>query len=81
MLLCEQGILRLDAESLDSHYLRSGKRYKVDYGDSFEHHRSISSEEIPSSPITSREENGLIPPTPQRILVNPTASSQTPPRG
>ena len=68
-------------ESEDSHYLRSGKRYKVDYGDSFVHRRSSSSRAKPSSPITSREESGLIPRTPQRILVNPTASSQTPPRG
>ena len=65
----------------DSHYLRSGKRYKVDCGDCFEHRRSSSSEANPNSPITSREGSGLIPPTPQRILVNPTASSQTPPRG
>ena len=65
----------------DSHYLRSGKRYKVDCGDCFEHRRSSSSGVKPSSPITSREESGLIPPTPQRILVNPTTSSQTPPRG
>jgi hypothetical protein len=65
----------------DSHYLRSGKRYKVDFGHCFEHHHSSSSREKPNSPITSTEESGLIPPTLQRILVNPTASSQTPPRG
>ena len=66
----------------DSHYLRSGKRYKVDCGYFFQHHHSSSSSrQKPNSPIASREESGLIPPTLQRILVNPTASSQTPPRG
>ena len=65
----------------DSHYLRSGKRYKVDCGYCFEHHCSSSSRENPSSPITSREEIGLIPPTSQIILVNHTTSSQTPPKG
>ena len=65
----------------DSHYVRSGKRYKVDYGDCFEHRHSSSSGEKPNSLITSKEESGLIPRTPQRILVNSTASSQTPPRG
>ena len=65
----------------DSYYLRSGKKYKVDYGDCFEHCRSSSSEAKPNSPITSREESGLIPPTPQKLLVNPPVGSQTPPRG
>ena len=64
----------------DSYYLRTGKRYKVDCGECFEHLCS-SSKAKPSSPITSREESGLIPLTPQRILVKPIASSQTPPRG
>ena len=59
----------------DSHYLINGKRYKVECGDCFEHRHSSSSKVKPSSPITSREEIGLIPPTPQRILVNPNASS------
>ena len=54
----------------DSCYLRSGKRYKVDSGDCFEHHHSSSSKEKPNSP-----------PMPQRILINPTVSIQTPPRG
>ena len=65
----------------DSHYLRSGKGYKVDCGDCFEHRCSSSSGAKPISPITNREESGLIPPTLQRILVNPTSSSHTPPRG
>ena len=52
-------------EFKDSHYLRSGERYKVDYGDHFEHrHSSSSSEANPISLITSREESGLITPTP-----------------
>lgn len=70
-----------DYEFEDSHYPRSGKRYKVDCGDRFEHRRSSSREAKPDSPITSREESGSIPPTLHRILVNPTAGSQTPPRG
>ena len=47
----------------DSYYLRSGKRYKVDYGDCSGHRRRNSSEARPSSPSSSRKESGLIPPT------------------
>ena len=49
-----------------SHYLRSGKRYKVECGDCFEHRRSSSSEEKLDPPITNRKESGLILPTPQK---------------
>ena len=64
----------------DSYNLRSGKRYKVDHGDCSRHHCSNSSEARPNSPSNSRKESGLIPPTPQKILVNPLVGSQTPPR-
>ena len=66
----------------DSHYLRSGKSYKVDHGDYFlEYHPSIS-ESVKSNP----EESELKPTTPQRTIGvqgNPTSSSssQTPPSG
>ena len=49
----------------DSYNLRSGKRYKVDYRDCYEHRHSNSSEAKPDSPSKSRKEGGLIPPTPQ----------------
>ena len=64
----------------DSYYLRSGKRYKVDYRDCSGHRRSNSSEARPNSPNNSRKESGLIPPTPHKLLVNPSVGSQTPPR-
>ena len=48
----------------DSHYLRSGKRYKVDHRDYFlEYYPSIS-EGAESNP----EESGLKPTTPQRTI-------------
>ena len=65
----------------DSYNLRSGKRYKVDRGGCSEHRRSNSSEARPNSPSNSRKESGLIPPTPQKLLVNPPIVNQTPPRG
>ena len=65
----------------DSYYLRSGKRYKVDYEDCSGHHRSNSSEARPNSPSNSRKESGLIPPTPQKLLVNPPIGNQNHPRG
>ena len=44
----------------DSHYLRSGKRYKVDHEDYFlEYHPSIS-----ESPKSNPGESGLKPTTP-----------------
>ena len=66
----------------DSHYLRSGKRYKVDHRGYFlEYYPSIS-ESAKSNP----EESGLKPTTPQRTIGaqgNPTSrsSSHTPPSG
>ena len=48
----------------DSYNLRSGKRYKVDYGDCFGHRRTNNSEARHDSPNNSRREGGLIPPTP-----------------
>ena len=52
-----------DYEFDDSHNLRSGKRYKVDHRDHFEHHRTHSSEPRLNSPGNTRKESGLIPPT------------------
>lgn len=70
----------------DSHYFRSGKRYKVDHGDYFlEYYPSIS-ESVKSNP----EESGLKPTTPQRNLgaqgnpdvpLQSSSSSQTLPSG
>ena len=65
----------------DSHNLRNGKRYKVDHRDHFEHRRSHSSEPRLNSPSNPRKESGLIPPTLQKLFVNPPIASQTPPRG
>ena len=70
-----------DYDSNDSHQLRNGKRYKVDQGDHFEHHRSHNSEPSLNSPSNSRKESGLIPPTPWKLFVNPPIASQTSPRG
>ena len=70
-----------DYESDDSHHLRSGKIYKVDHGDHFEHRRNHSSEPRLNSPSNSIKQSGLIPPTPQKIFFNPPIASQTPPRG
>ena len=64
-----------------SYNLRSGKRYKVDYGDYSGHRCRNSSEARPKSPGNSRKESGLIPPTLQKLLVDPPVVSQTPPRG
>ena len=68
-------------ESDDSHNLRSGKRYKVDHKDHFEHHKSHSSEPRLNSSRNPRKESGLIPPTPHKFVVNPPVTSQTSPRG
>lgn len=65
----------------DSYNLRSVNRYKVDYKECSRHHRSNSSDARSNSPGNSKKESGLIPPTPQKILVNPPIVSQTPPRG
>ena len=65
----------------DSYNLKIGKIYKVDYEDCSGHHRSNSSEARHDSPSKSRKESGLIPPTPQKLLVNPPVVNQTPPRG
>ena len=70
-----------DYEFDDSHNLRSGKRYKVDHRDQFEHRRSHSSEPRLNSPSNSRKESGLIPPTRHKLFVNPPVTSQTSPRG
>lgn len=64
----------------DSYNLISRKRYKVDCGDCSGHRRSNSSEARPDSPSNSKKEGGLIPPTPQKLLVNPPIVNQTPPR-
>ena len=63
----------------DSYNLRSGNIYKVDYEDCFGHHHSNSSEARPDSPSNSRKESGLIPPTPQKLLVNLPRGQGTPP--
>ena len=73
--------MHYEYESDDSHNLRSGKRYKVDHGDHFEHHRSHSSEPRLNSPCNTRKEGGLISLTPQKFFVNPPVTSQTSPRG
>ena len=65
----------------DSYNLRSGKRYKIDYGDCYGHRCTNSSEARPDSPNNSRREGGLIPPTPQKLLVNPSVVNQSSPRG
>ena len=52
----------------DSYHLRSGKRYKVDHGDHFEHRHSHSREPRFNSPSNSRKESGLIPPTPHKLF-------------
>ena len=70
----------------DSHYLRSGKRYKVDHGDYFlEYYPSIC-----ESLKSNLEESGLKPTTSHRNLgaegnpiipLQSSSSSQSPPRG
>ena len=66
----------------DSHYLRSGKRYKIDHESYFlGYHPSIS-----ESAKSNLEESELKPTTPQRTVGsqgNPTSSSssQTPSSG
>ena len=68
-------------ESDDSHNLRSGKRYKVDHGDHFEHRKSHSSEPRLNSPGNPSKKSGFIPSTPHKFFVNPLVTSQTYPRG
>ena len=65
----------------DSYSLRSGKRYKVDYRDCSRHRRTNSSGARPNSLNKNRKEGELIPPTPQKLLVNPPVVNQSPPRG
>ena len=43
----------------DSYNYRSGKRYKVDYGDCSGHCHTNSSEASPDSPSNSRKEGGF----------------------
>jgi hypothetical protein len=64
-----------------SYNLGSGKRYKVDYGDCFGHHHTNISEARPKLHDNSRREGGLIPPTPQKLLVNPPIVNQSSPKG
>lgn len=64
-------------ESDDSHNLRSGKRYKVDHKDHFEHRRSHSFDPRLNSPSNHRKESGLILPTPHKFFVDPPIISQT----
>ena len=73
--------MHYEYESDDSHNLRSGKRYKVDKEDQFDHHRSHSSETQVKSPHNPRKKRSFIPPTPQKSFVNPLVASQTFPRG
>lgn len=73
--------MQISYEFEDFYYLRSGKRYKVDYRNCFGHRCSTNIEERPNSPSNSRNESGLIPPTPQKILVNSLVINQNPPRG
>ena len=68
-------------ESNDSHNLRSGKRYKVDHEDHFEHCISHSSEPRINSPRNPRKKRSFIPPTPHKSFVNPPVASQSSPRG
>ena len=68
-------------ESNDSHNLRSGKRYKLDHEDHFEHRRSHSSEPRAKSPCKPRKKRNFIPPTLQKFVVNPPGSIQNSPRG
>ena len=64
-----------------SYNLRSGKRYKVDYKDYSRHHHTNNSEARPDSPNNSRGEGGLIPLTPQKLLVNTHVVNPSHPRG
>ena len=48
----------------DSHNLKSRKRYKLDHGDQFEHHKSHSSEPRVKSPCNPRKRSSFIPRTP-----------------
>ena len=59
----------------DFHYLRSGKRYKVEYIDCFKHGHSNISKASPNSPSNGRNKSGLIPPRLQKLLVNPIVVS------
>ena len=64
-----------------SYNLRTGKKYKVDYGDCSGHCRINNGEARPNSPSNSRKESGLIPPRSQKLFVNPPVTSQTSLRG
>ena len=71
--------MHYEYESDDSHNLISGKRYKVDHGDQFEHRRSHSSEPRVKSPHKPRKKSSFIPCTSQKYFVNPPVASQNPP--
>ena len=55
--------MHYEYESDDSHNLRSGKRYKVDHEDQFEHRKSHSSEPRVKSPSCLRKKRIFVPPT------------------
>ena len=73
--------MHYEYESDDSHNLRSGKRFKVDHRDQFEHRRSHNSEPRVKSPGRLRKRRNFIPPTPQKYFANPLGTSQNSPRG
>lgn len=67
--------MHYEYESDDSHNVRSGKGYKVDHEDQFEHHRSHSSEPSVKSPGRLRKKISFVPPTPHKFVVNPLGTS------
>jgi hypothetical protein len=73
--------MHYEYESDDSHDLRSGKRFKVDHKDQFEHRISHISEARVNSPGHLRKKINFIPPTPQKSFVNSLGTSQNSPRG
>ena len=68
-------------ESDDCHNLRSGKIFKVDRRDQFDHRRSHSSEPRVKSPGHPKKRRNFIPPTPHKSFANPPGTSQNYPRG
>ena len=73
--------MHYEYESDDSHNIGSGKRFKVDHGDQFEHRRSHSSDPRVKSPGHPRKRRNFIPPIPHKSFTNPSGTSQNSPRG
>ena len=73
--------MHYEYESNDSHNLRSGKIYKVDHEDQFEHCISHSSEPRVKSPGRLKKRRNFIPPTPHKSFANPLGTNQNSPRG